>query len=137
LAEFPLPTEGIVLTHFIVSDDVERSVRFYSEVLGGEVVRTGEPSAVALGKGIVIINVGGGPTPDKPTVILETPRDLDRVSAFLNIRVADIRSVYDDWSSRGAEFLTPPVDMGREWRCYLRDPDGHLVEVGQSKVAPA
>jgi catechol 2,3-dioxygenase-like lactoylglutathione lyase family enzyme len=137
VAEFPLPTEGIVLTHFIVSDDVERSVRFYSEVLGGEVVRTGEPSAVALGSGIVIINVGGGPTPDKPTVTLETPRDLDRVSAFLNIRVADIQSVYDEWSSRGAEFLTPPVDMGREWRCYLRDPDGHLIEVGQRKVAPA
>jgi len=137
VAEFPLPTEGIVLTHFIVSDDVERSARFYSEVLGGEVVRTGEPSAVALGGGIVIINVGGGPTPDKPTVILETPQDLDRVSAFLNIRVADIQSVYDEWSSRGAEFLTPPVDMGGEFRCYLRDPDGHLIEVGQTKVAPA
>jgi catechol 2,3-dioxygenase-like lactoylglutathione lyase family enzyme len=137
VAEFPVPAEGIVLTHFVVSDDVERSLRFYSEVLGGEVVRTGLPSAVALANSFVIINVGGGPTPDKPTVILETPQDLDRVSAFMNIRVADIQSVYDDWSSRGAEFLTPPVDMGREFRCYLRDPDGHLIEVGQSKAAPA
>jgi catechol 2,3-dioxygenase-like lactoylglutathione lyase family enzyme len=137
LPAFPLPTEGIVLTHFVVSADVERSVRFYSEVLGGDVVLRGEPSAVALANGFVIINVGGGPTPDKPTVILETPQDFDRVSAFLNIRVADVQAVYDAWSARGAEFLTPPIDRGREVRCYLRDPDGHLIEVGQTKVAPA
>ena len=137
MAEFPLPTEGMVLTHFVVSADVPRSVRFYSEVLGGEVAREGEPSAVALANSFVIINVGGGPTPDKPTVVLEPPRDLDRVSAFLNIRVADIHAVYEQWSGRGAEFLTPPVDMGRELRCYLRDPDGHLIEVGQTTVPPA
>jgi catechol 2,3-dioxygenase-like lactoylglutathione lyase family enzyme len=134
VAEFPLPTEGIVLTHFVVSDDVPRSLRFYSEVLGGEVVREGEPSVAALANGFVIINVGGGPTPDKPTVVLEAPRDPERVSAFLNIRVADIHAVYEEWSSRGAEFLTPPVDMGSELRCYLRDPDGHLIEVGQTTV---
>jgi extradiol dioxygenase family protein len=28
--------EQMVLAHFIVSDDVERSRRFYTEVLGGE-----------------------------------------------------------------------------------------------------
>jgi catechol 2,3-dioxygenase-like lactoylglutathione lyase family enzyme len=134
VAEFPLPTEGIVLTHFVVSDHVPRSLRFYSEVLGGEVVREGEPSVAALANGFVIINVGGGPTPDKPTVVLEAPRDPERVSAFLNIRVADIHAVYEEWSSRGAEFLTPPVDMGSELRCYLRDPDGHLIEVGQTTV---
>jgi catechol 2,3-dioxygenase-like lactoylglutathione lyase family enzyme len=80
----------------------------------------------------VIINAGGGPTEDKPTVTLEAPHDLDRVSSFLNIRVADIQAVYDGWRARGAEFLTPPQDRGREIRCYLRDPDGHLIEVGQS-----
>jgi catechol 2,3-dioxygenase-like lactoylglutathione lyase family enzyme len=137
VADFPLPAEGIVLTHFVVSDDVPRSLRFYSDVLGGEVVREGEPSAVALANGFVIINVGGGPTPDKPTVVLEAPQDPERVSAFLNIRVADIHAVHEQWTARGAEFLTPPVDMGRELRCYLRDPDGHLIEVGQTTVPPA
>ena len=132
MAGFPAPPEGIVLTHFIVSDDVERSCRFYADVLGGEVVRTGEPTMVALANSWVIINVGGGPTDDKPTVTLEAPRDLDRVSAFLNIRVADIAAVYEEWSAKGAEFLTPPVDHGREIRCFLRDPDGHLIEVGQA-----
>ena len=132
MAEFPAPEEGIVLTHFIVSDDVERSRRFYTEVLGGETVLAGEPTIVALANGWVIINVGGGPTEDKPTVTLETPPDPNRASSFLNIRVADIQAVYTEWSARGAEFLTPPQDRGAEIRCYLRDPDGHLIEVGQT-----
>jgi catechol 2,3-dioxygenase-like lactoylglutathione lyase family enzyme len=132
MAEFPAPREGIVLTHFIVSNDVDRSRRFYTDVLGGEVVLEGEPTIVALANGWVIINVGGGPTDDKPTVTLEAPTDPNRVSAFLNIRVADIEAIYADWSARGAEFLTPPKDHGREIRCYLRDPDGHLIEVGQA-----
>jgi catechol 2,3-dioxygenase-like lactoylglutathione lyase family enzyme len=132
MAEFQPPTEGIVLTHFIVSDDVARSRRFYTEVLGGETVWDGEPSMVALANGWIIINAGGGPTEDKPTVTLETPPDPDRTSSFLNIRVADIQAVYEHWSGRGAEFLTPPMDRGAEIRCYMRDPDGHLIEVGQS-----
>ncbi|HZM38221.1 MAG TPA: VOC family protein [Acidimicrobiales bacterium] len=132
MAERPNPSEGIVLTHFIVSDDVARSTAFYSDVLGGEVVRTGEPSVVQLANSWIIINVGGGPTVDKPDVILETPPDPTRSSSFLNIRVADIHQVYEDWRSRGAEFITPPQDMANEIRCYIRDPDGHLIEVGQS-----
>jgi catechol 2,3-dioxygenase-like lactoylglutathione lyase family enzyme len=132
MAEFPAPPDGIVLTHFIVSTDVERSRRFYTEILGGELVMDGEPSIVQLANGWVIINVGGGPTDDKPTVTLEAPRDPNLVSSFLNIRVADIESIYADWTARGAEFLTEPKDHGREIRCYLRDPDGHLIEVGQA-----
>jgi catechol 2,3-dioxygenase-like lactoylglutathione lyase family enzyme len=135
MAELPVPDEGIVLTHFIVSRDVERSRRFYSEVLGGETVRTGEPSIVQLANGWITINVGGGPTEDKPTVTLEPPSNPNTTSSFLNIRVADIEAVYAEWSARGAEFLTPPQDRGSEIRCYLRDPDGHLIEVGQTNRA--
>jgi catechol 2,3-dioxygenase-like lactoylglutathione lyase family enzyme len=135
MADFPAPSEGIVLTHFIVSDDVERSRRFYTEVLGGETIYEGEPSFVALANSWIIINVGGGPTEDKPTVTLETPADPDRVSSFLNIRVSDIHAVYNEWSARGANFLTPPQDRGAEIRCYIRDPDGHLIEVGQTSQA--
>jgi catechol 2,3-dioxygenase-like lactoylglutathione lyase family enzyme len=133
MAELPIPDEGILLTHFIVAADVERSRRFYTEVLGGETVLAGEPSFVALANSWIIINVGGGPTDDKPTVLLETPGDPDRVSSFLNIRVADIQAVYADWSARGAHFLTPPKEHATEFRCYVRDPDGHLIEVGQTK----
>ena len=131
MAELPAPAEECVLTHFIVSRDVERSRRFYSEVLGGEVLLEGEPSIVALANGWVTISVAGGPTDDKPNVTLEPPSDPHHVSSFMNIRVADIGAVYEQWSDRGAHFLTPPVDRGDEIRCYMRDPDGHLIEVGQ------
>ena len=134
MPEFPAPEEGILVTHFIVSNDIERSRRFYADVLGGETVRAGEPSFVQLANSWIIINVGGGPTEDKPTVTLEAPSDPNRTSAFLNIRVADIESVYAEWSARGAEVLTSPQDRGGEIRCYLRDPDGHLIEVGQSSL---
>ena len=131
MAEFPAPEEGIAVTYFIVSRDVERSRRFYTEVLGGEAVLEGELSIVALANGWITISTGGGPTEDKPAVTLEPPSDLERASSFLNIRVADIASVYEQWSARGAEFLTPPINRGAEIRCYMRDPDGHLIEVGQ------
>jgi catechol 2,3-dioxygenase-like lactoylglutathione lyase family enzyme len=137
MAEFPRPTEGIVVTHFIVSSDVGRSRRFYADVLGGEVLLAGEPAIVALANTWIVINVGGPPTDDKPTVTLEPPRDPARVSSFLNIRVADINAVYERWHARGAEFLTPPTDRGVELRCYMRDPDGHLIEVGQTTMTPA
>jgi catechol 2,3-dioxygenase-like lactoylglutathione lyase family enzyme len=135
MAELRPPAEEIVLTHFIVSDDVERSRRFYTEVLGGKVVFSGpagEPTNVALANSWIVINAGGGPTDDKPAVTLQTPRDLDRVSSFLNIRVKDIEAVYAEWSARGAQFLTPPKQHQYEIRCYIRDPDGHLIEVGQT-----
>jgi catechol 2,3-dioxygenase-like lactoylglutathione lyase family enzyme len=137
MADFPAPTEGIAITQFIVSQDVERSRRFYCEVLGGEAVLS-EPelSIVALANGWVTIGVGGGPTDDKPGVTLETASDRNRVSSFLNIRVADIAAMYEEWTSRGAEFLTPPIDRGVEIRCYMRDPDGHLIEVGQLVGGP-
>jgi catechol 2,3-dioxygenase-like lactoylglutathione lyase family enzyme len=123
-----------VLAHFIVSDDVERSRRFYTEVLGGRVAFSGPGGLtyVALANTWIIINVGGGPTDDKPAVTLETPRDPDRVSSFLNIRVKDIQAVYAEWSARGAQFLTPPKKHQYETRCYIRDPDGYLIEVGQT-----
>jgi catechol 2,3-dioxygenase-like lactoylglutathione lyase family enzyme len=130
-------SEGILLTHFIVSADVERSRRFYTDVLGGVTVQSGQPTYVALANSWIIINVGGGPTEDKPAVTLEPPRELDRASAFLNLRVADIHTLYSEWKVRGAEFLTPPVQHQTEIRCYLRDPDGHLIEVGQTTRRPS
>jgi hypothetical protein len=58
--------------------------------------------------------------------------DPNRVNSFLNLRVADIWACYKQWGDKGAFFLTEPLDNhGWEWRCYMRDPDGHLIEVGQ------
>ena len=138
MAEFPAPSEGILITHLIISRDVDRSRRFYTEVLGGEALLEGDEfSIVALANGWVTITLGGGPTDDKPGVTLAPPTDPNLVSGFLNIRVADIDSVYEEFTARGAKFLTAPIDHGGEIRCYMRDPDGHLIEVGQLTARPA
>ncbi len=132
MAEFPAPTEGILLTHFIVSDDVERSRRFYTDVLGGETIRADEPSFVALANSWIIINAGGGPTEDKPTTRFATPPDPDVISTQMIFGVPDCQAAYDTLKERGAEFLTPPVKYDWETRAFFRDPDGHLFEISQS-----
>ena len=130
--DFPAPETGFVLTHFLVVSDQDRSRDFYQSVFGAKVVLERDPVIMKLANSWLILNVGGGPTDDKPTVTLTTPGDPSQASAFLNIRVADIATVYAEWSARGAEFLTEPKDHGREIRAYIRDPDGHLIEVGQT-----
>jgi catechol 2,3-dioxygenase-like lactoylglutathione lyase family enzyme len=132
VAEPTQAAQRMLVSYFIVSDDVERSRRFYTEVLGGKPVFGPVPTNVALANSFNVINAGGGPTDDKPTVTLETPADPDRVSSFLNIRVTDIQAAYAEWSARGAEFLTPPKQHKYEIRCYIRDPDGYIIEVGQT-----
>jgi hypothetical protein len=65
-------------------------------------------------------------------VTLSVPADPDKVSSFLNIRVADIRACYELWKSRVSEFITEPKEKYEEIRCYIRDPEGYIIEVGQS-----
>jgi hypothetical protein len=77
----------------------------------------------------IILNSGGGPTPDKPEVLPETPSDLNRANSFACRRHLGLLQTMGD---KGALFLTEPLDnRGWEWRCYMRDPDGYLIEVGQ------
>jgi lactoylglutathione lyase len=129
------PKEGFVLTHFLTVADVQRSAEFYLRILGGTLVRSGEPTILRIANSWLILNVGGGPTDDKPTVTLHVPESLNEVSSFMNIRVADIRATYEEWRSKGAQFLTEPKDHGAEIRCYMRDPDNYLIEVGQTTGA--
>jgi catechol 2,3-dioxygenase-like lactoylglutathione lyase family enzyme len=129
---FPAPSSGFVLTHLLIVADQDRSREFYRTVLGAEVIRERDPVVLRVSNGWLILNAGGGPTDDKPDVIAAPPQSSHVLTSALNIRVADIASIYREWRARGAEFLTEPKDHGREIRCYLRDPDGHLIEVGQA-----
>ncbi len=112
--------------------DQDRSRRWYENVLGAQTVLERDPVYMKVANSWIILNVGGGPTDDKPDVVLGVPDDPNRVSAFLNLRVADIATAYEEWSAAGATFLTEPKDHGGEIRAYMRDPDGHLIEVGQA-----
>lgn len=126
------PEHGMVLTHLLIVRDVDRSREFYRTVLGATVVRERQPAILRLHNGYLVINDEGGPTDDKPTVRAQAPADPDVLSSALNVRVTDVRAVYELWRSRGGQFLTEPKDHGVEIRCYLRDPDGYLIELGQA-----
>jgi len=130
--DLPAPEQGLLLTHFLIVRDVARSRDFYAEIFGGRVVREENPAIVKVANSWIIMNPGGGPTPDKPDITLAPPEPGDPISSFLNVRVADIAAFYSDAKSKGAQFLTEPIDRKAEIRCYLRDPDGYLIEIGQA-----
>ena len=129
------PREGISIAHFLTVADIDRSARFYETVFGGRILSRGDssgaPAYIQIANTWLLVNVGGGPTPDKPSVTLTVP-DPNHINSFMNIRVADIQACYELWKSRGAEFITEPIPKYGETRCYIRDPDGYIIEVGQS-----
>ena len=134
--EYEMPPKvDFSIAHFMTVADIKRSASYYEQVFGARILSLGDgdaPGYLQLANIWMILNTGGGPTPDKPTTVLSVPEP-DHLNSFLNFRVADIHACYDLWRSRGAEFLTEPMDKYGETRCYIRDPDGYLIEVGQSK----
>ena len=124
------------VTHLLIVDDIERARTFYTEVLGAELFREyGGTSLVLrfLGTWLLLVT-GGGPTADKPDVVFASPPDPKTVSHEMTIRVPDCRAAYETLRSRGAEFLTPPVESAEEVRCFFRDPDRHLWELSEAKA---
>ena len=127
------PSDGMELTHLLVVGDIGRSSRFYQQVLGAELYREYGGTSVVLrflGDWILLVS-SGPPTDDKPSVTFAAPADPDVVSRAWTIRVPDCHAAYRTLAERGAEFLTPPIQHGREVRCFLRDPDGHLIELSE------
>src|SRR6202789_1081775 len=126
------PREGFSIAHFLTVADIDRSARYYEKVFDGRILSTGDsdgaPAYLQIANTWLLVNVGGGPTPDKPTVTLSTPSP-DHINSFMNIRVADIQACYKLWKSRGAEFITEPIPKYGEIRCYIRDPDGYIMGV--------
>ena len=127
---FPAPDTA--LTHILVVADPKTSRAWYTDVLGGTVYREYDTSVVLqFGGAWLLLVEGGGPSPDKPGVVLEPPRDPDRRDNLFTIRVDDCQATYELLRARGGVFLTPPVVNGAETRCFLRDPDGHLFELSE------
>lgn len=128
------PSGDMELTHILVVQELNRARTFYRDVLGATVVREyGGTSCVLkfLGSWLLLVT-GGDPTKDKPDVTFAPPQDLKSVAHAMTIRVPDCQKAYEILKSRGAAFLTPPVDWGAEIRCFFCDPDGHLLEISQS-----
>lgn len=129
------PTRETALTHILVVADPKRSRAWYTDVLGASVYREYDTSVVLqFGGAWLLLVEGGGPSPDKPDVVLEPPQDPDRRDNLFTIRVDDCRATYELLRERGGIFLTPPITNGAETRCFLRDPDGHLFELSEYRA---
>ena len=133
-AQHDFPTADVELRHLLVVSDYARQLSFYRDVLGATVVREfpGTLCFLNFGGGQILLTIPGGPTKDKPTVTFAPPADADGVSSELAIRVPDCSAAYEVLRSRGAQFLTEPVNWGYEIRAFFRDPDGHLLELSQT-----
>jgi catechol 2,3-dioxygenase-like lactoylglutathione lyase family enzyme len=130
------PASGMEITHILVVADGGRLRDWYRDVLGAEIYREYGGTSVVLtflGTWLLLVT-GGGPTPDKPSVTFREPTDPDTVSHAMTIRVPDCRAAYETLRSRGAEFLTPPVESEWEVRAFFRDPDGHLFEISEART---
>jgi len=128
------PTSDMELTYILVVSNMEQSRHFYGDVLGATVVReySGTSCVLKFQGSWLLLVTRGEPTRDKPTITFAPPQIPNTVSHAMTIRVPDCQSAYEILKSRGAEFLTPPVNWGTEIRCFFRDPDGHLLEISQA-----
>jgi catechol 2,3-dioxygenase-like lactoylglutathione lyase family enzyme len=129
------PADATDLTRLLVVDDLARSVAWYRDVLGAEIVgEYGGTSAVIRFVGAWLLLVtGGGPTADKATIAMAPPADPDHASAELIVAVPDCRAAHAELTARGAVFLADPLEYPWEIRAFFRDPDGHLFEISQRK----
>jgi len=90
----PFPTEGFVVTLFLTVRSVAQSRAFYRDVLGGQVVLDENLCMIKLANSWLIMNPGGGPTPDKPNISVINYEPGETVSSFMNLRVADNFACY-------------------------------------------
>ena len=127
------PADASALTTILVVGDIARSKAWYLDVLGATLHGEYGGTSVVLRfvDAWLLLVTGGEPTPDKPTVSLDTPADPDRLDHLFTIRVSDCQAAYDELTGRGARFLTAPVKSGAETRAFFRDPDGHLFEISE------
>ena len=80
------PQDGFTIAHFLTVSDIERSARFYEKVFGGRILSGGDssglPGYIQIANTWLIVNVGGGPTPEKPSVTLSVPPSPDQSAAL-------------------------------------------------------
>jgi hypothetical protein len=138
------PQDGFTVAHFLAVADIERSARFYETVFEGRILSRGDsigaPAYIKIANTWLIVNVGGGPTPDKPSVTLRPPADPNLVNSFMNIRVADIQACFGNVISRAsgsnnyeitfAPGKEPPVNGS--WSLTLYN-DEHLFRANELK----
>ena len=125
------PTDGVELSCFLVVSDYARALAFYRDVLGATVVRElpGTLCFLNFQGSQILLSVPFGRRSDQQA--LRTS-----VISELTMQVPNCSAAYEVLRSRGAEFITPPIEWGGEIRAFFYDPDGHLLETAETRQAP-
>jgi predicted enzyme related to lactoylglutathione lyase len=126
------PREGMSIAHFLTVADIGRSARYYEKVFGARILSLGDSNAWVPSAGEYLDDFECWGRADPGSADGYAQPDPNHINSFMNFRVADIQACYELWKSRGAEFITEPIPKYGETRCYIRDPDGYIIEVGQS-----
>ena len=122
----------------IIVKDMDRSIKFYSEVLGLTIIHDGR-SEGGLKKSFLGIK-------EKAFVALTENKDknMDRniVESVCHIafRVGDIETAKNDLSSKGIEFIEEkPNSSGKIVAYHFLDPDGFELEIysDEKEIQPA
>src|SRR5262245_3677384 len=116
----------------IVTPDLERSVQFYTEVLGFKVRARDHIDRSTLGvtldlvyldlggTGIELIKYGGPVAP--------APAQEDLGYRMMALEVADMQSTVDYLKTKGVAITWGPR-VREDARAEIRDPDGHSIEL--------
>jgi lactoylglutathione lyase len=133
----PVPRRDVELTApdyvVLIVDDVSRSIEFYRDVLGLKLGHRSGPYA-QFDTGTTRLALY-----DRVAMARTLERDLvapdPSAPGFeLGFKVASCDDAFAALVGRGAEAVVAPTT--REWgqrTAYLRDPDGHLVELAEDR----
>jgi catechol 2,3-dioxygenase-like lactoylglutathione lyase family enzyme len=121
----------IALDHLVLTvADVEATARFYAEVLGMAVARSGE-GRVALEFGVQKINLHPAAAPYEPHAALARPGTGD----VCFVTTLDLAEIVRRVEAAGVSIELGPVERsgarGPMDSIYFRDPDGNLIEVAR------
>lgn len=118
----------------LIVDDLDRALNFYTEVLG---LRLGHRSGdyAQMDTGTTRL---GFYTRDamSRTLGMSLKYPENEAPAFeIGFKVADVDDAYKELVANGASPVTSPIT--RPWgqrTAYVRDPDGHLIELAQDLI---